>query len=276
MKPDPIPDSPTHNRKTRTARIAASRPTVGTLLKVGTVVTVGTIVTVGTMIALGSMTLSAQAQKQKSGSDTKPGVTKPVPPSISNPPSTGKLNTQPDTKSKSKTAVKARPVSPQLASEAIIADVLQQVWDQTDEHFHEGEYNHVVNLSRIVVQGDPQNVEAYSNSAWLLWSTDRNDEAVEILKQGVTANPRTYYMYDELGMHYATRRRQYASALPLYEQAVKYPCPFQTWNGLANCYEKTNQWEKAVAAWEKGASIPEDGVARVRLSRAKKHLADQK
>ncbi len=253
MKPEPILSIliPT---KTKTARVVAS------------------MLTIGTMAALGSMTLTAQAQKQKQGSETKSGVTKPVPPSISNPPAT----TKPHTKPNSKTTVKARPASPQLASEAILADVLRQVWDQTDEHFHEGEYNHIVNLSRIVVQGDPQNVEAYADSAWLLWSTDRNEEAVEILKQGVSANPKTYYMYDELGMHYATRRREYANALPLYEQAVKYPCPFLTWNGLANCYEKTNQWDKAIAAWEKAASFPEDGVAKVRLARAKRHIADQK
>ena len=162
------------------------------------------------------------------------------------------------------------PVSAQQTADAILADSLGRVYEQGDAHFHKGEYSHVVNLYRIVTQGDPHNVEAYGVSAWLLWSTDRGDQAIDMLKQGVKANPDTYYMYDEIGTHYWIRLRDAATALPYYEQAVKHPdCAASTWHNLAHCYRKTKQWDKAVYAWERAMNYPDDPVARVWLPRAR-------
>jgi pentatricopeptide repeat protein len=49
-----------------------------------------------------------------------------------------------------------------------------------------------------------------------------------------------------------------------------------TWNSLANCYEKVEQWDKAVSAWEKATLYPNNPVARVRLKRAREKLAQPK
>src|SRR5262245_17197730 len=38
----------------------------------------------------------------------------------------------------------------------------------TDAHYHKGEYNHVINLYRIVLAGRPDHLEGYANAAWLL------------------------------------------------------------------------------------------------------------
>ena len=159
------------------------------------------------------------------------------------------------------------------AADAILSGVMDDLSEQMDGHFHQGEYNHVVNLSRVIVQAEPQRVEAYGNAAWLLWSTDRNAEAIAFLKQGLDANPKTYYMYDELGTHYFTRLHDPKSAIPYYEKATAFKCPFVTLHALANCYEKTDQWAKSVAMWERATHFKDDKLAPVRLKRAQAELA---
>jgi tetratricopeptide (TPR) repeat protein len=174
------------------------------------------------------------------------------------------------------------PLAQQQLADAILQDVLDRVWAQADKHFHEGEYSHAVNLNRVIMEGEPFRVETYENSAFLLWSTDRNEEAIAVLKQGIKANPKNYYMYDELGRHYSVNLKQHAKAIPYFEKAVQFKAPFFTWNNLARCYEKTNQWEKAVKTWEAATkftspvggatrNVPaENGLARARAELAKR------
>ena len=158
-------------------------------------------------------------------------------------------------------------------ADAILSGIVDDLLEQIDGHYHQGEYNHVVNLSRIVVQAEPQRVEVYGNAAWLLWSTDRNADAIAFLKQGLNANPKTYYMYDELGAHYFSRLHDPKMAIPYYEKAVTFKCPFATLHALANCYEKTGQWAKSVAMWERATRFKDDKLAPVRLKRARAELA---
>lgn len=167
------------------------------------------------------------------------------------------------------------PVSERQMADYILGNTMEALSDLRDVHFHQGEYNHIVNLSYILVQGVPYDMPVYADSAYLLWSTDRNDQAIAFLKQGLKANPNSYYMYDELGQHYLIMHpSQPEKALPYYQQAVKFNCPFATWHALARCYEQTNQWDKAVQAWQKAAkTYPDDALAPVRLKRAQAELA---
>lgn len=170
------------------------------------------------------------------------------------------------------------PTSAEETADAILADSLDQIFEKADAHWHKGEYNHSINLNLIVVQGNPRDVEAYSNAAHLLWSTDRGEQAVDLLQKGIQANPNTYYMYDEMGNHYWLHLKDPTTALPYYEKAVTFKCPWATWHSLALCYEKTSQWDKAVSAWENAARFPDDKVAPGRLERARqqrdKHKTD--
>ena len=168
---------------------------------------------------------------------------------------------------------KTKAVSQKAVADEILSGVVDDLWGQTDEHFHEGEYNHVVNLSRVIAQAEPQRVEAYANGAWLLWSMTRNDEAIAFLKQGLNANPHSYYMYDELGAHYFLHLHDPKTAIPYYEKAVAFACPYATLHSLANCYEKTDQWAKSVEVWKRAAKFKDDRLAPVRLERAKAELA---
>jgi tetratricopeptide (TPR) repeat protein len=212
----------------------------------------------GGMLLL-TLLMAVSAHAQKSDGEQKnslPGASKPAQPSASNPSASkpGKITLY--------------PASAQETADAILADSLGRIYDQADEHFHHGEYNHIYNLNRIVVQGDPHNVEAYSNSAYYMWSSDRGEEAIAFLKQGIKANPNTYYMYDELGTYYWLHLKDAVSAIPYYEQAIKFKCPFFTLNLLAYCYEKTGAWDKAVATWRTATQFRDNPQAERHLAHA--------
>lgn len=159
--------------------------------------------------------------------------------------------------------------------DGVVDDVLNRLWVVTDEHWHKGEYNHIINLNRLIVAGQPNRVDAYANSGWLLWSMDRDEEAVSIYELGVKANPDTFFMYDEMGMYYADRKKDWAKALPWYEKAGAFPdCPMATLHMLAHAYEHTGDQDKALKVWERAAAIPGDTVAirqveRIKAARAK-------
>lgn len=162
---------------------------------------------------------------------------------------------------KSKPTAFYTPEGQQQVADAILTEAVEELWQEADKHFEKGEYNHTVNLCRVVVQGDPRNVEAFSDGAYLLWSTGQNDAAVSFLKQGLAGNSDNYYMYDELGAFFSIRLKDYPHAVSYYEQAVKYKCPFFTWTNLAHSYEKLNQWDQAVKTWEKAANfVGGDGI----------------
>ena len=176
----------------------------------------------------------------------------------------------------SKTPAKLEQASQEDLAEAVLGDSLEGIFERVDEHFHHGEYNHCINLNRIIVQGDPKNLDSYSNGAYLLWSSERNEEAISFLKQGAEANPDSYFMHDELGRHLLTQSKRPKEALPYLLKATKFECPFYTWNSLANCYEKLGQWDKAVETWTIASKYLKNEAAKHRLEAAKKHLAGTK
>src|SRR5579871_3202274 len=219
----------------------------------------------GWSVLIGSLLLVVLGLAASAQQPDKPDPKK-SPPSFSN------KDQKTDKKPTSKTP--AKPVDQQDMADAVLGDALNKMWDQADEHYHQGEYNHIINLCNLIVQGDPHNVEAYADSAYLLWSTDRSDQAVAVLKRGIAANPNTYYMYDELGTHYLVNLKDPKDAQPYLEKAVQFPSPFTTWHNLAFCYEKTGQWEKAVKAWEKAATY--EDVDRSVRDNTLRHLRNAK
>lgn len=155
-------------------------------------------------------------------------------------------------------------------ADAIVAETLHTLYEQADAHFDAGEYNHTINLNQIVAEGDPRNVETYADNAWLLWSTDRAQEGLATLKKGIEANPDTYYMYDEMGDFYWLYLKDPKSAIPYYQKAVQFKCPWFTWHNLAHCYERLGMWKEAAEAWAHAARYPDDPIASIHLKRIQK------
>lgn len=170
-----------------------------------------------------------------------------------------------------RSAVAAAPLADSMTGSS-----LGMLFSMCDDHFHKGEYCHSVRLSKIVIQGNPWNMDAYANSAWLLWSMNRDPEAVELLEEGSKANPATYYMYDELGVYYAVRKKDYVRSIDWYKKATACKdCPALTYHGMAHSYEKNGQLAKAVETWNIAVNMKNNmnaEIARINLERVKKLL----
>jgi tetratricopeptide (TPR) repeat protein len=164
-------------------------------------------------------------------------------------------------------------------ADAILNAVMDRLAEAADAHWHKGEYNHIVNLSRMRLAADPANVELYSDAGWLLWSMKRDNEAVALYQQGLKANPDTYFMYDELGMYYMEHKKQYPEAVKYYEKAVACKdCPPPTLHMLAHAYEKNGQLDKALDVWKRAIALPDNpnlGAAKRNLERVQQLLQQQ-
>jgi tetratricopeptide (TPR) repeat protein len=163
------------------------------------------------------------------------------------------------------------------SADAIVDGIMDRLVDNVDLHWHEGEYNHIVNLYRVVTGVQTYRMDGYANAAWLLWSMDRDEDAVDLLQTGLKANPNTYYMYDEIANYYRIRKKDFVKAAIYFEKACRYkdrkPA---TLHGLAVAYEKTNRLEKALAIWKQAAKIPGDALARARVTRVEAELAKRR
>lgn len=171
---------------------------------------------------------------------------------------------------------KAAQKTSQEKVEAILDEAVLDLWHQADEHWHQGEYNHIINICRVVAASRPNMMDAYANAGWLLWSMNRDEEAVAFYEQGLKANQDSYGMYDELGFYFFHRKKDYPRAIGYYERAVTFKDvqPF-TLHMLANAYERTHQFAKAEKVWARAAAIPHDistASAKARLARVRKLL----
>jgi tetratricopeptide (TPR) repeat protein len=165
-------------------------------------------------------------------------------------------------------------VSSSDSVDSIVDKVFNHLVVTTDRHWHKGEYSHMVNLFRMEVVAHPDNVEAYSSAGWLLWSMDRDAEAVAMYEEGIKSNPKTFFMYDELGQYYFQRKKDYPRAITYYEKAVEFKdVHFSTLHMLAHAYEKTRQFDKALVIWKRTtADYPNDAPAKVNMERVKRIL----
>lgn len=169
-----------------------------------------------------------------------------------------------------------KPVRPATGAEMadrIVEAVLVRLDAAGDAHWHKGEYNHIINLYKMTIAADPHDLDAYSNAGWLLWSLDKDAEAVALYNQGLKANPGSYYMYDELGQYYAVRKKNWAKALSYYQRAAGMKdCQPQSIHMLAHAYEHTGDLAKAEAAWQRAIEMPNNtnvGAAKANLSRVR-------
>ncbi len=164
--------------------------------------------------------------------------------------------------------------------EAIVDDCLRQLYVVSDRHWHKGEYSHLVNINRMVIAGRPTFIEPYVNAGWLLWSMDRDAEAVRLYDAGIAANPNTYALYNEKGFYLITRKKDWKNGLPLLEKATTMPdCAKIVWHTLAHAYERNQQLDKALEAWNRAAEDPANpgrAAARVNRDRVRRLIEQRK
>jgi len=148
-------------------------------------------------------------------------------------------------------APKAAPASAsQIQVDGITARVVDKLWSQTDEYWHDGDYPRIIALDRVITQADPQFLEAYSNGGWLMDSLGRTADAEAYYKLGVTNNPHAAYAYWNLGFFYFNTTKDYAQAAHVFEMDTRQPdAELNDWKMRGHAQEKAGQWNKAVATW---------------------------
>ena len=142
--------------------------------------------------------------------------------------------------------------------------------------WHKGEYNHIINLYRMVVAAHPQDIDAYENAGWLLWSMNRDDEALAFYQQGLRANPNKADMYEDIGQLYANRKKDYQTGIRYLEKAYALPGgnPMRG-HALAHAYEHAGRNADALKVWTRLARNPNDGAARHNLARLKRKMNER-
>jgi len=104
------------------------------------------------------------------------------------------------------------------------------LWVRTDKFFHEGNYDAIVPMVRIITWLDPQNVDVYQTGAWHLDynftdAEQRSDRrylplSVTLLEEGIANNPTTTKLYADLAFtHYFRKMCNYEKSIEWYRKA---------------------------------------------------------
>ena len=146
------------------------------------------------------------------------------------------------------------------------------LWVRADEFFHDGNYQEIIPLVRLVTWLDPHNIDVFTTGAWHIDYnfTDRKQRSdkrnlplsVQLLKEGIAKNPDRWDLYFELGwVHYNRKLEDFDNALKYIKEATKHdgydsntgkriPRPEFVDRMLSHAYEAASDLDSAVKQWE--------------------------
>ena len=147
---------------------------------------------------------------------------------------------------------------------------------KADYYFHKGNYPEMLYHLQQKVKHNPKDLESYSDLGYYYWSMavdnkNKSEEfkakALNYLKLGVKNNPESSYMVDELGRYFIYKSKDFLSAIPYFEEAIKKPnCDNIAFHLLALCYEKNNRINDAIKTLNECLTrFPDDAKAKSKL-----------
>jgi len=168
-------------------------------------------------------------------------------------------------------------VSKDQVADAVLNDIANRLWEQGDKYWHDGDYQRVVGLGRIIMEIDPNDEEVIDSMAWLLWSMGDTKGADELLKYAISKAPKQGMLYSNFGGHlYRTKR--YEEAEKYLVQGVKVGgVTSAAYSFLGHTYTKLGKFKEAVDTWREcvvrfpkyPAGPPNLKAAEARLAAAK-------
>ena len=168
-------------------------------------------------------------------------------------------------------------VSKDQVADDVLNDIANRLWEQGDKYWHDGDYQRVVGLGRIIMEIDPNDEEVIDSMAWLLWSMGDTAGADELLKYAISKAPKQGMLYANFGGHlYRTKR--YDEAEKYLEQGVKVGgVTSAAYSFLGHTYTKLGKYKEAVETWRECVKLfpkypagpPNLKAAEARLAAAK-------
>lgn len=145
------------------------------------------------------------------------------------------------------------------------------LWIRADTFFHQGQYQAIIPIVRMVTWLDPHNIDVYTTGAWhmdynFVDQGEMSDKryipaSIALLKEGIANNPNVWDLYFELGWtHYNKKLMDYQKGLEYIKKACEHegydvntgrviPRPSFVDNMLAHQYEKVGDYKNAINAW---------------------------
>lgn len=157
---------------------------------------------------------------------------------------------------------------------------VEQVWEEganilgveADWWWHKGNYEQAIRCHEAAILLDPTYAEGYSIVAWLHWSRDRDDEAVEALERGLKAAPNDYRSYYNMGSYYY-RVRDYKKAEGYLKKSVDLGGDIIIRRMYAQVLGKLEKNEESYKQWQEIVRLnPNDETAVIQLEKAKTKL----
>lgn len=141
----------------------------------------------------------------------------------------------------------------------VIAGLL---WVRADSFFHQGNYDAILPLVRIITWMDPNFLDVYSTGAWhMMYNfTDefqRSDRrylpaGLALLEEGIRNNPNLWDLYADAGWTYYDKVKDFDESVSHYQAGLlaKNPDNHRIGHGLAHALEHMGRIDAAIAAWE--------------------------
>ncbi len=157
-------------------------------------------------------------------------------------------------------------------SRDFLADLL---WEHTEVYWHTGGWDEVIALCRRIIEIDPHFVEAYNGAAWMLWSMDRDEEAVELYRAGIAANPDEFVIHHEFGMYYR-HQEQWDEAAEQFRKSVERGAPRYFQHMLPGALERGGRKREALAEWRALLErMPDDPIAKRHIEDLESQLEEE-
>ena len=129
--------------------------------------------------------------------------------------------------------------------------------DQVDASYGES-------VDKAHAEIDPKNAYVWDELGNIYFSTGAHDEAIDAYNKAIELTPEFGWPYSNLALVYMHQGR-YAEAVPLYQRSIELFSSDKdkaiSWNRLGNAYRRLNDYENAIAAYQRADEIDPDNTA---------------